>query len=83
MLPKLPYKMLCPNMDPTGPANLAEKARKFMPVGSSYSVEELEATGHWAMLERPEEVIASITQWMEKDVLPFHSTLLQKIFSRL
>ena len=75
--------MLCPNMDPTGPANLAENARKFMPPGSSYSVEELEATGHWAMLERPEEVIASVTKWMEDEVLPFHKTLLQKITSRL
>lgn len=75
--------MLCPNMDPTGPANLAEKARKFMPPGSSYSVEELEATGHWAMLERPEEVIASVTEWMEKDVLPFNGSLLQRLTSRL
>lgn len=83
MLPKLPYKMLCPNMDPTGPANIAEKARKFMPSGTRYSVEELEATGHWAMLERPQEVTESVIQWMQDEVLPFNSTLLQRITSRL
>lgn len=75
LLPAIPAKMLCPRLDPVGQASLAENARPFFPTETTYRVEELDGSGHWAMLEKPESVVTSITSWIEEDVLPQQSML--------
>ena len=82
-IPALPAKILCPTLDPVGQSSLAEAARKHFTDNSLYRIEEIEQCGHWALLERPEVVAASIDQWVQGDVLPAHRMLLQKFTSKL
>jgi pimeloyl-ACP methyl ester carboxylesterase len=83
MLPKLPYKILVPELDPTAPMILAESAKRFMPAGSTYDIEVVKNCGHWVLIQYPELASQSILNWLEQKVLPGQASLLEKIRSKL
>ncbi|UZJ54038.1 hypothetical protein CBS101457_003358 [Exobasidium rhododendri] len=82
-LPPLPYKMLVPDLDPTAPMFLTEKAGTFVSKGGVYRVESVKNCGHWVLLEYPEVASNSIMRWLQEDVLPRQASLLEKIQSKL
>lgn len=83
MLPKLPYKILVPELDPTAPMSLAESAKRFMPAGSTYEIETVRNCGHWVLIQYPELASRSILHWLEDKVLPGQASLLVRIGSKL
>lgn len=82
-LPPLPYKMLVPDLDPTAPMVLTEKAGTFVSKGGIYRVQRIPNCGHWVLLEYPEVAAKSIMTWLEEDVLPLQESLLTTIKNKL
>jgi pimeloyl-ACP methyl ester carboxylesterase len=75
--------MLVPDLDPTAPMVLTEKAGTFVSEGGIYRVERVKNCGHWVLIEYPEVATQSIQKWLEEDVLPRQTTILEKIRSKI
>jgi pimeloyl-ACP methyl ester carboxylesterase len=75
--------MLVPDQDPTAPMSLTERAGTFVAKGGIYRVQSVKNCGHWVLLEYPEVVSNSIMSWLQEDVLPRHTSLIEKVRSKL